>query len=455
LKYYPVFLDLDGQLCIVLGDGKFAVEKAAALREAGANVRMISSRDYRPGALAGARLVVDASENEEINRLTWQEAEAAGILINVVDRPAQCRFIAPAIVRRDPLLIAISTSGESPFLASMLRARLERWLGHEWGPFVALVGDARRRLRKQGLPIAEQTRVYRRLLNSDVRSMLRVRRNADANRLAREIAAARGNGAGRVALVGAGPGDPELMTVRARELVADADYVFHDALIAPETLALCGPDTRLENVGKRGGREGSARQATINARLIELARAGHHVVRLKGGDPFVFGRGGEELDALRHAEIDVVIVPGISSAFAAPAAAGIPVTKRGIASSVAITTAQGVGSRDRLADLARSADTLVVLMALGELAEVVEVLSRAVGGSHPAAVIGNATLPDQRSVTGTLDRIAGLAAEAAIEAPATLVVGEVVAAWRVLEVVREEKAGTPAESRPKQILVGR
>jgi uroporphyrin-III C-methyltransferase/precorrin-2 dehydrogenase/sirohydrochlorin ferrochelatase len=455
LKYYPVFLDLDGQLCIVLGDGKFAVEKAAALREAGANVRMISSRDYRPGALAGARLVVDASENEEINRLTWQEAEAAGILINVVDRPAQCRFIAPAIVRRDPLLIAISTSGESPFLASMLRARLERWLGHEWGPFVALVGDARRRLRKQGLPIAEQTRVYRRLLNSDVRSMLRVRRNADANRLAREIAAARGNGAGRVALVGAGPGDPELMTVRARELVADADYVLHDALIAPETLALCGPDTRLENVGKRGGREGSARQATINARLIELARAGHHVVRLKGGDPFVFGRGGEELDALRHAEIDVVIVPGISSAFAAPAAAGIPVTKRGIASSVAITTAQGVGSRDRLADLARSADTLVVLMALGELAEVVEVLSRAVGGSHPAAVIGNATLPDQRSVTGTLDRIAGLAAEAAIEAPATLVVGEVVAAWRVLEVVREEKAGTPAESRPKQILVAR
>jgi uroporphyrin-III C-methyltransferase / precorrin-2 dehydrogenase / sirohydrochlorin ferrochelatase len=455
VRYYPVFLDLEDQLCIVLGEGKFAVEKAAALADAGADVRVIPTRDYRPGALTGARLVVDASEDPEVNRQSWDEAERAGILINVVDRPAQCRFIAPAIVRRDPLLIAISTSGESPFLASMLRARIERWLGHEWGPFVALVGDVRRRLRKQGLPIAEQTRVYRRLLNSDVRSMLRVRRNADANRLAREIAAARGNGAGRVALVGAGPGDPELMTMRARELVADADYVLHDALIAPGTLALCGPDTRLENVGKRGGREGSARQATINARLIELARAGYHVVRLKGGDPFVFGRGGEELDALRRAEIDVVIVPGISSAFAAPAAAGIPVTKRGIASSVAITTAQGVGSRDRLADLARSADTLVVLMALGELADVVEVLSRAVGGSHPAAVIGNATLPDQRSVTGTLDRIAGLAAEAAIEAPATLVVGDVVAAQRVLEVVREEKAGTPAESRPKQILVAR
>jgi uroporphyrin-III C-methyltransferase/precorrin-2 dehydrogenase/sirohydrochlorin ferrochelatase len=454
LRYYPVFIDLAGQLCIVLGDGKFAVEKAAALREAGANVRVIPSREYRPGALAGARLVVDASEDEEINRLSWEEAEAAGILINVVDRPAQCRFIAPAIVRRDPLLVAISTSGESPFLASMLRARIERWLGGEWGPFVALVGEVRRRLRQQGLPIAEQTRVYRRLLNSDVLRLLRGGRSIEANRRAARIAAARGEGTGRVALVGAGPGDPDLLTVKARDLIAAADYVLHDALIAPETLALCGPDTRLENVGKRGGHAGT-RQANINARLIELARAGHFVVRLKGGDPFVFGRGGEELDDLRRAGIDVVIVPGVSSALAAPAAAGIPVTKRGVASSVAITTAQGAGSLGRLADLARVADTLVVLMALGELAEVAKVLGRAIGGSRPAAVIGNATLPGQRSVTGTLDRIAWLAAEAAIEAPATLVVGDVVAAVLVLAGGTEKEAGTPAESRPKQVLVAR
>jgi len=434
MRYYPVFLDLGGQPCIVLGDGKFAVEKAAALREAGANVRVIPTREYRPGALAGARLVVDASEDEEVNRLTWQEAEAAGILINVVDRPAQCRFIAPAIVNRDPLLVAISTSGESPFLASMLRARIERWLGREWGPFVALVGDVRRRLRKQGVPIADQTRVYRRLLNSDVRSLQRARRTAEANRLAAGIAAAQGSGPGRVTLVGAGPGDPDLLTVKARDLIAGADYVLHDALIAPETLALCGPDTRLENVGRRAGRDGGAggRQANINARLIELARAGHQVVRLKGGDPFVFGRGGEELDELRQAAVDVVIVPGVSSALAAPAAAGIPVTRRGVASSVAITTAQGVGSIDRLADLARAADTLVVLMALGELGEVAAVLSKAVGGSRPAAVISNATLPNQRSVSGTLDTIGRLAAEAAIEAPATLVVGDVVAVEQVI-----------------------
>jgi uroporphyrin-III C-methyltransferase / precorrin-2 dehydrogenase / sirohydrochlorin ferrochelatase len=437
MKYYPVFLDLAGQLCIVLGDGKFAVEKAAALREAGASVRMISSRDYRLGALAGARLVVDASEEPEINRQSWDEAERAGILINVVDRPAQCRFIAPAIVRRDPLLIAISTSGESPFLASALRARIERWLGAEWGPFVSLVGNVRRRLREKGVPIAKQTRVYRQLVNSDVRTLLRDGRPAEALGLADAIAAARGNRPGRVALVGAGPGDPELLTVKARELIADADYVLHDALIAPETLALCGPDTRLEDVGKRAGQD-STRQADITARMIELARAGHSVVRLKGGDPFVFGRGGEELNDLQQAGIDVVVVPGITAALAAPAAAGISVTKRGVASSVAITTARGGGSLDRLSELASAADTLVVLMARTDLAEVAAVLARVVGRSRAAAVISNATLANQRSVTGPLDRIARLADQANIEAPATLVVGDVVAAERVMVRVANE-----------------
>ena len=406
MRYYPVFLDLAGQLCIVLGDGKFAVEKAAALREAGANVRTIASRDYRTGVLAGARLVVDASEDVEINRQSWDEAEAAGILINVVDRPAQCRFIAPAIVRRDPLLIAISTEGESPFLASTVRAQIERWLGAEWGPFVSLVGGVRRRLREARVPLSKQTRVYRQLLNSDVRTLLALGRTAEANRLAEAIAAGRGSREGRVALVGAGPGDPELMTFKARELIAGADYVLHDALIAPGTLALCGPDTRLEDVGKRGGQD-SARQANITVRLIELARAGNSVVRLKGGDPFVFGRGGEELFELQQAGIDVVVVPGI-------------------------TTARGSGGLDRLADLARASDTLVVLMARADLAEVAEVLAGAVGGSRPAAIISKATLPDQRSVTGPLDRIARLADEAAIEPPATLVVGDVVAAESVL-----------------------
>lgn len=421
MRYYPAFLDLAGQRCIVLGDGKLAAEKVAGLREAGAQVHVIANRDYRPGLLAGARLVVDASEDPAINRQSWEEAEQVGILINVVDRPEQCRFIAPAIVRRDPLLIAISTSGESPFLASTLRMRLERWIGREWGPFTALVGRIRRELRTRGVPVAEQTRIYRRLLNSDLRALLRAGDGVAAQLEAAAIAHTGTNHGGRVALVGAGPGDPELLTVRARELLAGADFVLHDDLVSPETLALCGPDARLECVGKRSGRP-SARQAEITARLIALAREGNFVVRLKGGDPFVFGRGGEELRDLVAAGIAVVVVPGVSAAIAAPSAAGIPLTMRGVSSSLAVTTAEHDISR-----LAGAADTLVVLMAHARLTELTSALAAVLGPGRPAAVVANATLPEQQVVAGTLADVAIQARRAALPAPATLIVGDVVA----------------------------
>lgn len=425
MRYYPAFLDLAGQPCVVLGDGELAQEKAAGLREAGADVRVIATAEYTPGMLAGTRLVFDATDDIVVNRLVWEECERGGILVNVVDRPAQCRFIAPAVVRRDPVLVAISTSGESPFLASALRARLERWLGEEWGPFTALVGRIRRDLRARGVSLARQTRAYRRILASDVRALVRAGRFAEAERRAVFLAQPEVRHAGWVALVGAGPGDPELLSVRARDLLADADYVLHDALVSAATLALCGPGARLEAVGKRAGGEDSARQELITARMIELARAGHLVVRLKGGDPFVFGRGGEELRDLTHAGIEVVVVPGISSALAAGAAAGIPATLRGVASSIAITTAQG-GAPGRIGALAATADTLVVLMARANLAAVAREVAAAVGDSTPAAVVSRATWPDQRSVRGNLSDIARLADEARLTAPATLIVGEVV-----------------------------
>src|SRR5437879_9450791 len=199
-------------------------------------------------------------------------------------------------------------------------------------------------------------RVYRRILNSETRDLLRRGRPDDAAHLAVAIGQSGASGPGRVALVGAGPGDPDLLTFKARELLADADYVLHDALIAAETLALCGPDTRLEDVGKRAGLE-NPRQEDITARLIELAQAGNAVVRLKGGDPFVFGRGGEELNGLVKAGVEVIVVPGITAALAAPAAAGIPVTLRGAAASFALTTAQGGGSLAPLRELADAART--------------------------------------------------------------------------------------------------
>jgi uroporphyrin-III C-methyltransferase len=234
-----------------------------------------------------------------------------------------------------------------------------------------------------------------------------------------------------VALVGAGPGDPGLLTVAAQELLAGADVVFHDALVGPEVLAMAPADAELVDVGKRGGRR-SARQNEITAALIEAARAGREVVRLKGGDPFVFGRGGEELNALLAAGIEVVVVPGVSAAVAAPAAAGIPLTMRGVSASVAFATATGADADIpvRLLDLAAAADTLVLLMPLGVLDELAARLAGVLGPQRPAAVIANATLPTQRVVRGTLANIAGLARAGAVEAPATLVVGEVVNAVR-------------------------
>ncbi len=465
MRYYPIFVDLAGQTCVVLGGGSLAVQKVEGLVEAEAKVTVYASRpavaleqlaterqialirrDYLPGVLAEARLVIDASEDDAINRASWEEAEAAGILINVVDRPQRCRFIAPAIVRRDPVIVAVSTSGESPFLASVLRARIERWLGREWGPFAALVGRVRRRLREGGVPLNQQTTVYRRLLHSRVSELLRAGEEGAANEVALAIEQSRGSrSAGRVALVGAGPGDPDLLTFRARELLADADYVLHDALIAPRALALCGETTRLENVGKRAGMK-NPRQDDINARMIELARAGYSVVRLKGGDPFVFGRGGEELAALLDARIDVVVVPGVSAAMAAPAAAGIPLTMRGVSSSLAITAARGGDGKERLRELARSAETLVVLMPRTNLSEIAATLVAAVGGSRPAAIISNATLPDQRSVSARLDNIARVADEAGISTPATLVVGDVVAVIPAIS--------TPGSLRQARLVAG-
>lgn len=425
VRYYPLFVDLRSQRCLVLGEGELADQKVADLRLAGASVERLTAPEYRPGCLAGARLVIDASGDEALNAEVWREAEAAGILVNVVDRPARCRFIAPAVVDRDPLLIAISTSGESPFLASRIRARLEREFGAEWGPFVARVGGLRRRLRARKDSLAAQTAVYRRLLRSRARALLAGGRHEEADFL---FASLESQGPerppGRVALVGAGPGDPGLLTLAALERLLDADVVYHDALVAPELLKLCGAQARLVAVGKRGGGE-QASQAEIERLMIESAREGLEVVRLKGGDPFVFGRGGEEMKALSEAGIDVIVIPGLTSAVSAPELAGIPLTFRSIASSFAVATARP-GGGERLAGLARSADTLVVMMGLAELPGIVAELLPVLGETMPVAVISAASLPDQKVVRGRLGDIVAACARERPAPPATILIGQVV-----------------------------
>jgi uroporphyrin-III C-methyltransferase / precorrin-2 dehydrogenase / sirohydrochlorin ferrochelatase len=443
-RYFPVALALEDRPCVVIGGGPLAAEKALGLLRAGARVTVVAAaaeaelrraaadgrlalveRDYRPGDLAGAWLAIDASGIDAVGAAVRREADDRRVLLNVVDRAHLCDWIAPALVRRGPLQVAVSTSGESPFLAAALRRRLEQDLGEEWEPFVSLVGETRRRLRREGVPMAEQEAVYAALLRSDVRRLLGAGDAEAAAALAEEVV--RRPRRGRVWLVGAGPGGAGLLTLSAREALAGADVVLHDALVDPEVLAMAGPQARLVDVGKRaGGRR--VPQARINAMLLEAAARGAEVVRLKGGDPFVFGRGGEELAALAAAGADVRLVPGVSSATAAPTLAGIPLTMRGVASSVAFATARGQGgARAELGHLAAAADTLVVLMALDGLAETAGALAGALGAARPAAVVAAAGTRRQRVVRADLGTIAGACAGAGLEAPATLVVGEVVA----------------------------
>jgi uroporphyrin-III C-methyltransferase/precorrin-2 dehydrogenase/sirohydrochlorin ferrochelatase len=264
--------------------------------------------------------------------------------------------------------------------------------------------------------------------------MLRDGRRDEACQAASAIAS--GEGRGWVALVGAGPGDPGLLTLAGRDLLASADTVFHDALVRPETLALCGPGVRLVDVGKRGGGH-AAGQAGITAALVEAARRGEYVVRLKGGDPFVFGRGGEEVEALLGAGVEVLVVPGVSSAVAAAGVAGIPLTLRGVAASVGVVSGHCAGEGAVPAELERvaaSVDTLVVLMPLANLDRLTARLAAVLGCERPAALVAEATLPGQRLVRAPLGALPEAARGAGVRAPATLVVGQValgLARWAV------------------------
>ena len=430
MTHYPVFLDLRGRRCVVLGDNAVAREKVAVLIASGAVVDH-HLRPHRDGDLAGAYLAIDASGDPVSNEAARAEAECHRVLLNVVDVAAMCDWIAPAVVRRGPLQIAISTGGESPFLAATIREQLEKLFGEEWEAFAQVVGTVRRRLRRRSVGPDRQRRAYKRLLQSSVRRLLRDGRYTEAADLAAAIehAAATGEGdqeTGDVILVGAGPGDAGLITVAGREALQCADVVFHDALVDQGVLELCARDVRLVNVGKRAGRP-SMPQGEINAMLIAAARAGQFVVRLKGGDPLLFARGGEEIAALLDAGVAVRVIPGVSSALAAAASAGIPLTHRGVAASVAITTGQQASAgADRLSGLAASADTLVVLMP-SDLDGITRRIAAVVGAGRPAALVSAATLPGQRLVSGPIGELAALArVSAAGDAPRTLIVGEVV-----------------------------
>ena len=439
---YPVSLDVEGRVCRVVGGGALAEEKARGLIEAGARVEVVAPTfipaldqleargelklvRHEPTTedLEGAFLVFAAPGDPDLNARLFEAAERRGVLFNAVDDIDHCHFAAPSLVRRGDVAVAISTGGRAPALSKRLRLRLERQLEPELGQLAALLGEAREEALWVRRTVDFQTWAARwqKVLDRDLISLIRHGRVDEARRWMLDVLEGRtSTNVGRVSIVGAGPGDPGLITVRGRELLERADVVVHDRLVHPSLLE--GKDAI--DVGKRAGRHPFA-QGDINTLLVDLARSGRSVVRLKGGDPLLFGRGSEEAEALAAEGIPFEIVPAPPSATAALAYAGIPLTDRRVASSVAIISGHDLSRVDWDA-LVRSTDTIVVLMGRSRLREIAtELLDHGLDGSTPTAMIEAGTLPEQRVAVVPLGDMAKVEPRAG-DGPATIVIGRVV-----------------------------
>jgi uroporphyrin-III C-methyltransferase/precorrin-2 dehydrogenase/sirohydrochlorin ferrochelatase len=448
-RYYPAGLDLAGKPVLVVGGGAIAEGKIEQLVEVEADVRVVSPEvtpriaelaaagrvrwERRPFTLTdvdGAWIAIGATDDRAVNAAVADAARAAGRLVNAVDDVPKCDFIAMSLVRRGELQVAVSTGGGSPALARWVREELEELLPEEFGALLDILADVRRRLRAEKRVPRYET--WRRAITPRVLALLRAGQRDAARRAL--LAALRPRG-GTVHLVGAGPGDPELITVKGAQALARADAVVYDHLVDERLLDLAPAHAERIYVGKRPGRH-HLPQGQIDALLVELARQGKAVVRLKGGDPFVFGRGGEEAAALAAAGVPCEVVPGVSSAIAGPGAAGIPLTHRGCASAFVVVTGHCAAGNEAGSStggvawdaLARSGATLVILMGMRHLAEIARrLIAAGRPADEPVAVVQNATRPDQRTLVATLADVAERVAEAGIGSPAAIVVGPVVA----------------------------
>jgi uroporphyrin-III C-methyltransferase/precorrin-2 dehydrogenase/sirohydrochlorin ferrochelatase len=376
--------------------------------------------------------VIVATSRRAVNRWIAKLCDARAIPVNVVDDREASRFIVPAIVDRDPVLVAVSTGGTSPVLARRLRERLEAVIPKDFGKLAAWLRDLRAASHRRLRGTDERRRFFEAVIDGDAARRFIAGDRRGALRIAQQLlarAAGAARAAGEVTLVGAGPGDPELLTLKALRALQDADVILHDRLVSPGVLDFARRDATRICVGKSAGSQNTS-QAAINDLLIEHARQGRRVVRLKGGDPFVFGRGGEELEALARAGIDFSVVPGITAAIGCAAYAGIPLTHRDYAHSVSLVTGHAGDGADEpdWRALSTVGATAVFYMGLARLDRIVQrLLEHGAPASRPAAIVAQGTTANQRVLTATLATIRDIASAADLEPPALLVVGEVVA----------------------------
>ena len=450
MRFLPVFLNLQAGPVLVVGGGEEVRAKLRLLISAGARIRWFATDGHHDlhgldsgriefaagdpltAELHGVIAVLCAGAGE-VGVAMSARARAAGLPVNVMDDLDRSSFILPAIVDRGDVVVAVGTGGASPVVARRVRERIEAMLPARIGDLAGFIGRFRKPINGRIAAMPLRRRFWERVVDGPIGALVLARRGAEAEQMLADIAdpvafaGAQGASEGRVTLVGAGPGDPDLLTVKALRALQDADVVFYDELVSPEILDRARRDASRVPVGRRVGKPGIGQQA-INRLLIEAARSGKRAVRLKGGDAFVFGRGGEEVEALREAGIACSVVPGITAALGAAAQFEVPLTFRNEALRITFLTAHKAGDAD-MVDWSALTDrkmTVVVYMGMTAAASVrIGLLAAGRSPQTPVGVFARATLPDAQAEVGTLDQLPELVARIG-RGPAILVIGDVV-----------------------------
>ena len=447
---FPIFLHLSERRCLVVGGGEVAARKAAVVQEAGAQVHVVAPElghslqemveanavTWRPGTfleadLEGAYLAFAATDDAAVNAHVAAAAEARDIPVNVVDTPGRCSFVVPSIIDRSPVLIAVSTGGASPVLARLIRARLETLIPAAYGRIATLAAEFREKVKAHFTHPPDRRKFWERVLEGPIAEMIFAGQdNAARERLDAALEDSSGipERMGEVYLVGGGPGDPDLLTFRALRLMQQADVVVHDRLVAKPILELTRRDAERIYVGKERDNHAMP-QEEINLLLARLAKEGRRVLRLKGGDPFIFGRGGEEIDTLAQEGVPFQVVPGITAAAGCASYAGIPLTHRDYAQSCVFVTGH---LKDGTVDLnwemlSQPEQTVVFYMGLKGLPAIcAQLMAHGVRPDMPVALVQQGTTPRQQVYTGTLETLPDIVAIERPKPPTLIIVGEVV-----------------------------
>ncbi|MEW8030247.1 MAG: siroheme synthase CysG [Candidatus Thiodiazotropha sp.] len=473
MEFFPVFLDLKNRSCLVAGGGAIAERKTALLLRSGADVTLVSpdlchnlttwrdmgrythlARKFRDEDLSGQHLAIAATNDSAVNRHIAEIAGHLRIPVNVVDQPDLCSFIVPSIIDRSPVVAAISTGGASPVLARLIRSRLESLIPAGYGRLAELCNRFRQRVKERFEEPAERRLFWDRILQGGVAERVFSGHDDEADQLMEKAlnTPITDDEMGEVYLVGAGPGDPDLLTFRALRLMQQADVVIYDRLVAKPILDMTRHDAEHIYVGKERDKH-TMRQEEINQLLAKLAKRGKRVLRLKGGDPFIFGRGGEEIDTLAAEGVPFQVIPGITAASGCASYAGIPLTHRDYAQSVTFVTGHLKDGTMNInwKMLAQPNQTIVFYMGLVGLPVICrELQNHGVDGEMPIALIQQGTTQMQQVYTGTLETILDIVEQERPRPPTLIIVGRVVElqkklAWYEAPPHSEQGATSPVD----------